>query len=104
MNPVNDATDFANVLRKLGFEVIEGLNVDKRGMDEKIAEFARKLDNAGVGLFFYAGHAVQVDGDNWLIPIDARIEGGDLRSDRSCRPNSASTWSFSTPAVTIRSW
>jgi uncharacterized caspase-like protein len=83
VNPVNDATDFTNVLRKLGFEVIEGLNLDKRGMDEKIAEFARKLDNAGVGLFFYAGHAVQVDGDNWLIPIDARIEGRDLRPQRA---------------------
>jgi uncharacterized caspase-like protein len=82
-NPVNDASDFANVLRTLNFEVIEGLNLDKRGMDEKIAEFARKLDKAGIGLFFYAGHAVQVDGDNWLIPIDARIEGGDLRPERA---------------------
>src|SRR5262245_41850319 len=81
-NPVNDASDFATVLRTLG-EVIEGLNLDKRGMDEKIAEFARKLDKAAIGLFFYAGHAVQVDGDNWLIPIDARIEAGDLRPERA---------------------
>src|SRR5262245_6998688 len=82
-NPVNDASDFANVLRTIGFEVIEGLNLDKLGMDEKIEEFARKLDKAGIGLFFYAGHAVQADDDNWLIPIDARIEGGDLRPERA---------------------
>jgi len=82
-NPVNDASDFANVLRTLGLEVIEGRNLDKRGMDEKITEFSRKLDNASVGLFFYAGHGVQVDGDNWLIPVDARIEGGDLPPHRA---------------------
>ena len=89
-NPVNDANDFANVIRKLGFEVIEGRNLDKRGMDEKITEFSRKLDNATIGLFFYAGHGIQVDGDNYLIPIDARIDGGDLRPERSAALKSAS--------------
>jgi tetratricopeptide (TPR) repeat protein len=89
-NPVNDAGDFANVLRKLGFEVIEGRNLDKRSMDQKIAEFARKLDKAGIGLFFYAGHGIQVDGDNWLIPIDARIEPGDVREGRSANVKTAS--------------
>jgi tetratricopeptide (TPR) repeat protein len=88
-NPVNDAGDFANVLRKLGFDVVEGRNLDKRGMDEKIAEFARKLDKAGIGLFFYAGHGIQVDGDNWLIPTDARIEPGDLREGRSANVKTA---------------
>jgi tetratricopeptide (TPR) repeat protein len=89
-NPVNDASDFANVLRKLGFDVIEGRNLDKRGMNEKITEFARKLDNASIGLFFYAGHGVQVDGDNWLIPIDARIENGDVRPERAAALKTAS--------------
>jgi tetratricopeptide (TPR) repeat protein len=89
-NPVNDASDFANVVRRLGFEVIEGRNLDKRGMDEKIAEFARKLDKAGIGLFFYAGHGIQVDGINWLIPVDARIEGGDLRPERAAAVKTAS--------------
>jgi Flp pilus assembly protein TadD len=88
-NPVNDASDFANTLRKLGFDVIEGRNLDKRGMDEKIAEFARKLDKAAIGLFFYAGHGIQVDGDNWLIPTDARIEPGDLREGRSANVKTA---------------
>jgi uncharacterized caspase-like protein len=85
-NPVND---FANVMRTLGFDVIEGRNLDKRGMDEKIAEFARKLDKAGIGLFFYASHGIQLDGDNWLIPIDARIEGGDLRPERAAAVKTA---------------
>jgi hypothetical protein len=59
-------------------------------MDEKIAEFARKLDKAGIGLFFYAGHGIQVDGINWLIPVDARIEGGDLRPERAAAVKTAS--------------
>ena len=88
-NPVNDASDFAAVLRKLGFDVIEGRDLDKRGMEEKIAQFARRLDKASIGLFFYAGHGMQVNGDNWLIPIDARIEGGDLRPDRAAVITSA---------------
>jgi uncharacterized caspase-like protein len=70
--------------------VIEGRNLDKRGMDEKITEFSRKLDNATIGLFFYAGHGIQVDGDNYLIPIDARIEGGDLRPERVAALKTAS--------------
>ena len=89
-NPVNDAGDFANVLRRLGFEVIEGRNLDKRGMDEEIAEFTRKLDKAGTGLFFYAGHGIQVDGVNWLIPVDAQVEGGDLRPELAAAVKTAS--------------
>lgn len=89
VNPVNDASDFASVLRKLGFDVIEGRNLDKRGMEEKIREFGRKLDKASIGLFFYAGHGMQVDGDNWLIPIDARIESVGPRSERSAKVKTA---------------
>jgi tetratricopeptide (TPR) repeat protein len=89
-NPVNDAGDFANILRKLGFDVIEGRNLDKRGMEEKIQEFTRKLDKAGIGLFFYAGHGMQVDGDNWLIPVDARIESAGPPSGRAAIVKTAS--------------
>jgi len=89
-NPVNDAGDFAAVLRKLGFDVIEGRNLDKRGMEEKIREFTGKLDKASIGLFFYAGHGMQVDGDNWLIPVDARIEAVGPPSGRAAIVKSAS--------------
>jgi hypothetical protein len=81
-NPVNDATDIAKTLRKLGFDVVEGKNLDRRGMDEAIREFGRKLDGADLALFFYAGHGLQVNGKNYLVPIDARLERpGDLALD-----------------------
>lgn len=78
-NPSNDAGAVAEALRKIGFDVIEGRDLAKRAMEEKIIEFSRKLDRAGLGLFFYAGHGMQVGGRNYLLPIDAKLERpGDL--------------------------
>jgi hypothetical protein len=73
-NPVNDAEDIAKVLGERGFEVILKINVDKREMEEAIAEFGRKLRQGRVGLFYYAGHGMQVKGRNYLIPVDADIQ------------------------------
>jgi hypothetical protein len=73
-NPRNDGADIAAALRKLGFEVIEGYDLDKAAMERTIWQFARQLAGARVGLFFYAGHGVQVDGRNYLVPVDARLE------------------------------
>ena len=79
-NPSNDAGDMSRALADLGFEVIEGLDLDKRGFATKLREFARAARRADVSLFFYAGHGLQVDGDNYLVPIDARLkEEVDLR-------------------------
>ena len=79
-NPRNDANDMARALADLGFEVIDGLDLDKNGFAEKLREFARAARRADVSLFFYAGHGLQVDGDNYLVPIDARLkEEVDLR-------------------------
>ncbi len=75
-NPSNDATDIAAKLRELGFEVIDGTDLSKDEMEQKIRAFADRLDGADVGLFFYAGHGLQVDGRNFLAPVDAK-----LRSD-----------------------
>jgi len=72
-NPPNDATDVANALRRIGFDVVEGHNVTKRDMEEKIRDFGRKLDSASLALFFYAGHGLQVSGRNYLVPIDAKL-------------------------------
>jgi hypothetical protein len=73
-NPVNDATDVANALKSIGFEVISGTNQTKRGMETLIREFGDKLlKQGGVGLFYYAGHGIQVGGKNYLIPVDAEI-------------------------------
>jgi formylglycine-generating enzyme required for sulfatase activity len=74
VNPQNDAADMKAALESLGFEVIYGVNLKtKTEMREKINEFGQKLGNGGVGLFYYAGHGVQVDGRNYLIPTNADI-------------------------------
>lgn len=73
-NPVNDATDMATKLRSIGFEVVEGHNLGKRDLERKIGEFSDALAGASVGMFFYAGHGVQVDGRNYILPVDARLD------------------------------
>jgi hypothetical protein len=72
-NPKNDASDVAAKLKGLGFAVVEGLDIDKAAADRTIRDFAEKLAGADVGLLFYAGHALQVDGQNYLVPTDARL-------------------------------
>src|SRR5689334_2324375 len=73
-NPAHDAVDVGTTLRRLKFDVIEGIDLDKAGMDRTIRQFARALGNADVGLLFYAGHGLQVNGQNYLVPIDAKLE------------------------------
>ncbi|MBU7581382.1 MAG: DUF2808 domain-containing protein [Nostoc sp. TH1S01] len=74
VNPVNDATDIASSLRQLGFDVTLLKDADLRQMEEAIEKFNRQLRQGGVGLFYFAGHGVQVDGENYLIPVNARLE------------------------------
>lgn len=73
-NPANDAQDMATTLEKLGFDVTFILNAGQEQMETTISEFGRQLYQGGVGLFYYAGHGVQVDGENYLIPVNAPIE------------------------------
>ena len=73
-NPSNDATDMAEALRALDFEVVDGTDLHKRDMMKRIRAFADKLEGADVGLFFYAGHGLQVDGRNFLAPVDATLK------------------------------
>jgi len=73
-NPANDAADMAEALKTAAFTVILGLDVDKRGFDAKVREFARALEQADDGLLFYAGHGLQVGGQNFLVPVDAKLE------------------------------
>jgi formylglycine-generating enzyme required for sulfatase activity len=72
-NPKNDATDMSGVLKGLGFEVIDGFDLNKAAFDGKVREFAAALEGAAVGVFFYAGHGLQVSGQNYLVPIDAQL-------------------------------
>jgi len=72
-NPVNDAEDMAKALRKLGFTVIHKQNATQRDMETSIRKFGERLRKGGVGLFYYAGHGLQVNGINYIIPLDAEI-------------------------------
>jgi len=73
-NPANDAQDMAKALREMGFEVIHKENANRKIMKKAIKDFGRRLRYAGIGLFYYAGHGIQVNGNNYLIPINADIE------------------------------
>jgi uncharacterized caspase-like protein len=73
-NPVNDANAVAAAFKDLGFEVLLGLDLDKRGFDAKVREFSQILGQADVSIFFYAGHGLQVSGRNYLVPVDARLQ------------------------------
>jgi len=73
-NPPNDALDVADALSKLGFSVEHGVNTTQRQMKFMIRQFGQKLKGGGQGLFYYAGHGVQLHGRNYLIPVDADIQ------------------------------
>ncbi len=73
-NPVNDAEDMAAVLKDLGFRVILKKDADQRTMEDAVRYFGKQLSNGGTGLFYFAGHGIQMEGRNYLMPIDARIE------------------------------
>ena len=73
-NPVNDARDMAAALRSLGFEVIERENASLAQMEGAVSEFWGKLKRGGAGLFYFAGHGLQVNGRNYLVPVDASLE------------------------------
>jgi hypothetical protein len=73
-NSVNDANDIADSLKKLGFSVILKNDSGHKEMEIAIKELGKRLKKDDVGLFFYAGHGVQIEGQNYLIPIGANIE------------------------------
>jgi hypothetical protein len=73
-NSVNDASDIAAALERLGFDVVRGIDLDYAGMREHVLRFSEQLAGADVGLFYYAGHGLQVSGRNYLAPIDLRLE------------------------------
>ncbi|MBC8022254.1 MAG: caspase family protein, partial [Burkholderiales bacterium] len=72
-NPVNDAADMARELEAAGFTVIRRDNATLRDMHLALREFGDKLGKTSTGLFYFAGHGVQVRGRNYLLPVDADI-------------------------------
>ena len=78
-NPPNDARAMAKALGEVGFEVSQGIDLDRGGMERVLRDFLDKARSAQVVLLFYAGHGLQVDGRNYLVPVDAKLESaGDL--------------------------
>ncbi|MDO9631563.1 MAG: caspase family protein [Humidesulfovibrio sp.] len=79
-NPANDAADMAAALGKLGFEVTLLKNATMQQMEEAVRGFGLKLRKGGAGLFYFAGHGVQVAGENYLVPVNAVIQSeGDVK-------------------------
>ncbi|MGD9922767.1 MAG: caspase domain-containing protein, partial [Pseudorhodoplanes sp.] len=73
-NPGNDARAIAGALREVGFEVTEGFDLGRAGMEDRIRIFLNRAAAATIALLFYAGHGMQSDGRNFLVPVDARLE------------------------------
>ncbi len=73
-NPRNDAAKLGDRLRALGFDVTVGVDLDRSGVISTLVNFGRKAESADVALFFYAGHGLQVNGQNYIVPTDARVE------------------------------
>jgi uncharacterized caspase-like protein len=73
-NPPIDAKTMASVLRNVGFEVVEGTNLTRDTMTEKLLDFGKKAQGADVAVFFYAGHGIAISGTNYLLPVDADIK------------------------------
>ncbi len=73
-NPKNDATDVGTALGHLGFAVTILVDGDRAGMEEALRALARRSVGASVVVVFYAGHGMEIDGTNYLVPVDARLE------------------------------
>ena len=76
-NSVNDANDIATTLQRLNFNVSKIIDANQKDMYWAIREFGQRLDEDDVGLFYFAGHGMQVKGTNYLIPVGSEIEAED---------------------------
>ena len=75
-NPANDARAMAKSLRDIGFVVTEGTDLDRTAMQATIRDFLRDAARSQVAVVYYAGHGVQIDGRNYLVPIDIEFRAG----------------------------
>src|ERR1700750_839014 len=74
-NPVNDAALMADTLKRAGFDVVDSRqNLSALETRRVLRDFADKSSNADIAVFYYAGHGIEIDGTNYLIPVDARLE------------------------------
>jgi len=77
-NPTNDARAMAKSLREIGFVVTEGTDLDRTAMETTIRDFLRDAAQSQVAVVYYAGHGVQVDGRNYLVPVDIQLQGSGM--------------------------
>ena len=73
-NPGNDASDVSSALRRLGFQVTVVFDANRAELTDALREFTRRSAGAAASLVFYAGHGIEMDGVNYLLPVDARLE------------------------------
>jgi uncharacterized caspase-like protein len=100
-NPRNDASDMAAALKKLGFDVILGLDLDQQSFARMIEQYAQRLDGADVGLFYYAGHGLQINDKNYLVSTNAKLDNEFLVSSESIELDSVVRLMESKTAVNI---
>jgi uncharacterized caspase-like protein len=86
-NPANDASAVAAMLKSAGFEVDSRLNLTASELRKSLREFGGKSRDADVAIVYYAGHGIELDGTNYLIPVDASLETDADVLDERCRSN-----------------
>src|SRR5712671_2290767 len=75
-NSRNDADDISEQLKRLGFAVIDGRDLDRSAMQAALGRFAQRLKSADAGLVYYSGHGLQINGQNFLVPVDLKLDDG----------------------------
>jgi uncharacterized caspase-like protein len=75
-NSRNDADDISEQLKRLGFSVIDGRDLDRSAMQAALGRFAQRLKGADAGLVYYSGHGLQINGQNFLVPVDLKLDDG----------------------------
>ncbi|MEM7208687.1 MAG: caspase family protein [Pseudomonadota bacterium] len=83
-NPLNDAVDVAEVLRDLNYDVTLATNLDPKRLARAVAKFYRAIESENaISIFYYAGHAVQVDSTNYLLPVGVEFDSVDTLESES---------------------
>lgn len=100
-NPKNDAALMAATLKDAGFEVLEGSDLTKADMTAIVDRFTETAYDASIALIFYAGHGIQVEGQNYLIPVDAELTSPAHLRTRAIRVDDMMTALPPDPAVSV---
>jgi len=75
-NSRNDADDISEQLKRVGFAVIDGRDLDRSAMFAALGRFAQRVRGTDAGLVYYSGHGMQINGQNYLVPVDLKLAGG----------------------------